>query len=491
MAVPGVPVPGVVVSVSAPSLLVVCKTHPIARYLRRDRGHPQKVNTSTSTITSYLQDASVLEGSLRRTLIAHIAVSARDEHRSLLEDHLRVTIAQERRINERLTELGEGQNPVQAVIGAAKGAGALVLTLAKGPADALRGPTGDDVTLRNAQDECASEQLEIAVYTAIEALATELGDEQTAELARRHRAQEEDFLERLTATVPELARNVANNRKGNRTFGLPTIGAIDAARALVAGAQTALRPGGSDDGETNGKPTDGNGNGGGGGAAESSSARSGGIGSTPNAPGKAPSTSRTAGKFEIAAVPDGEKAAGKPRPTAPAKQAGAPTPPAARTGAAKPKPKPAPKPAAKAKKAAAVVPPSAKDIPEPEINKSKPKRATPAASASVAAKPKPKPAAAKSSKPAAKPTADARTPAARTTGTGDGPRTKEPKPAVTPTTPPIGQYDDMTPYEIGELLDHMPDDKLDAIEWYEKSHENREQVLEAVDKQRELNAAKA
>ncbi len=430
------------------------------------------MNTSASTIASYLQDASVLEGSLRRTLIAHIAVSARDEHRSLLEDHLRVTIAQERRITERLAELGEGQNPVQVVIGAAKGAGALALTLAKGPADALRGPTGDDVTLRNAQDEAASEQLEIAVYTAIEALATELGDEKTAALARRHREQEEQFLEKLTGTIPELARNVAQNRTGGRSFPFPTIGALDAARALVTGAQTALRSGGSDD-----DGSDGDGDGG---TAATTTARTGGVGATPTAPGKTAAKGRVAGKFEIAAVPDPGQAASEPRPTAPGKQAGAPTPPAARA-----KPKPA---APKAKPKKPPVPPSAKDVPEPEINKSKPKRA--ARPAAAAATTPAKPRAAKAPQGTRKTSADTRTPAARTTGTGDAPRSQEPKPDVTPVTPPIGQYDDMTPYEIGEMLDHLPADKLDAIEWYEKSHENREQVLEAVDKQREANAAK-
>lgn len=371
------------------------------------------MNTSASTIASYLQDAQVLEGSLRRTLIAHIAVSARDEHRRLLEDHLRVTTAQERRLGERLAEIGGGPNPVQSVIGAAKGAGALVLTLAKGPADALRGPTGDDVTLRNAQDECASEQLEIAVYTAIEALATELGDKKTAELARRHREQEEQFLQKLTDTVPELARNVARSRAGQRRFPLPTIGAIDAARALVTGAQAALR---SDDSE----PHD-----------------------APPSPASGPRPGA---------------------PSAPPKPAGAPTPPPA--PAARPKPELAtttPKP-----KPGRPVPPSAKDVPEPQITKSKPKRTRATPAAAVATTP-PKPRPAKVLKPKAK--------------------TEEPKPVVTPVTPPIGQYDDMTPYEIGELLDHMPADKLDAIEWYEKSHENREQVLEAVAKQRETNAA--
>jgi ferritin-like metal-binding protein YciE len=385
------------------------------------------VNTSESKIAQYLQDAQVLEGTLRRTLIAHIAVSAHDEHRRLLEDHLRVTIAQERRLAGRLADLGGGPNLAQTAIGAAKGAAALVLTLAKGPADALRGPTGDDVALRNAQDECASEALEIAVYDALEALATELGDERTAELARRHRAQEQDFLDRLRDTVPGLARNVAQNRKGNRRFPLGTVGALDAARALVTGAQTALRPGGSDGGSI---------------ADHTRTPPAASAPATTTKPKKS-----AAGKFDVAAPPAPRaRAATEARPAAPAKRAGAPMPP--------------PAPAGKARKPAA--PKAAAPKPKP------------------AAAPKPKPAAAAAPKPKPKPAATA-TPKPKPAATAAA--APEPKPAAA-MEQPIAQYDDMTPYEIGELLGHLPDDKLEAVEQYERAHGARDQVLEAVAKQR-------
>jgi ferritin-like metal-binding protein YciE len=382
------------------------------------------VNTSESKIAQYLQDAQVLEGTLRRTLISHIAVSARDEHRRLLEDHLRVTIAQERRLASRLADLGGGPNIAQSAVGAAKGAAALVLTLAKGPADALRGPTGDDVALRNAQDECASEALEIAVYDALEALATELGDERTAELARRHREQEQDFLDRLRDTVPGLARNVAQNRKGSRRFPLGTVGALDAARALVTGAQTVLRPGGSDGGSIDDHTR-----------TQAASA---------SAPATTPKPKKSAaGRLDVAAPPiPRPRAAARARPAAPAKRAGAPTPP----------PAPATAPADRRRK--------------PVAPTAAPK---PAAAAAPKAKPKPKP------KPAAAAPRPKPTPAAAAA----------PKPQPTPAADqPLAQYDDMTPYEITELLDHLADDKLDAVEQYERAHENRDQVLDAITKQR-------
>lgn len=324
-----------------------------------------------SKITQYLQDAQALEGALRRTLIAHIAVSARDEHRALLQEHLQVTAAQERRIAQRLKDRGVTANPAHAAFGAAKGAAALALTLAKGPADALRGPTGDDVTLRNAQDECASEALEIAVYDTLEVLATEAGDGATAELARRHRAEEEAFLARLQDTLPGLARNVAQNAEGGRRFPVSAIGAIDGARALATGLQTVLRP---------------------------------------------------------EEQPSGGAAPGKSRPATPA-------PPA--KAASRPKAEPAPAPASRRKPAPKT----------PEPARPKARRSTPAA------EPPQRPASA--------------------------PRTD----------PPLAQYDDMTPYEVSELLDHLPEAKLDEVERYERAHEGREQILEAIERQRAATGA--
>jgi ferritin-like metal-binding protein YciE len=346
--------------------------------------------TTQSKITQYLQDAQALEGALRRSLIAHIAVSARDEHRALLQEHLQVTIAQEKRIAQRLKDRGVAANPAQAAFGAAKGAAALALTLAKGPADALRGPTGDDVTLRNAQDECASEALEIAVYDTLEILAVEGGDGATAELARRHRDEEQAFLTRLQDTLPGLARNVSQNARGNRRFPLSTIGAIDGVRALAIGLQTVLR------------------------SEEQPSS------------GAAP-----------AATP-------KPRPARPAPRTEATPPPRATTPR---KAAPPAKPKAKAK---------AKTAPVPA-----PKR-------------KPTPAAPTAARPV-KPEAARQAPAAELPKqAASAPRADQ----------PLAEYDEMTPYEITELLDHLPEAKLDEVERYEREHNDREQILTAIERQR-------
>ena len=62
--------------------------------------------------------------------------------------------------------------------------------------------------LRNAQDELREEHTEIAIYTRIEALATEVGDRETAKLARDIRRDEERMAKYLIAEVGRLVKDV-------------------------------------------------------------------------------------------------------------------------------------------------------------------------------------------------------------------------------------------------------------------------------------------
>src|SRR5439155_8560147 len=83
-----------------------------------------------------------------------------------------------------------------------------------------------------AKDECATEALEIATYDAIETLARELGDEETARLAARHRADEERMLAGLRELIPNLTRAAAAARTGGKgPYRVDETGAADAVRA--------------------------------------------------------------------------------------------------------------------------------------------------------------------------------------------------------------------------------------------------------------------
>jgi ferritin-like metal-binding protein YciE len=65
------------------------------------------------------------------------------------------------------------------------------------------------VQLKNAKTEYSEEHEEIAQYTAIETLATEVGDDETAKLARQIRREEERMAGFLERQIPVLARAVA------------------------------------------------------------------------------------------------------------------------------------------------------------------------------------------------------------------------------------------------------------------------------------------
>ncbi|MBE2320078.1 DUF892 family protein [Solirubrobacter sp. CPCC 204708] len=155
-------------------------------------------------LNRYLHEALATERALVSTLAAHIAMTPRGDHRTLLERHLRETRQHAAALSQHATE--PGTNVINLALGLAETVVGQALTLAKGPLDLVRGGTSvEERQLKNAKDECATEALEIATYDAIEALATQLGEDEIAELARSHRAEEERMLADLRALIPTLA----------------------------------------------------------------------------------------------------------------------------------------------------------------------------------------------------------------------------------------------------------------------------------------------
>ena len=160
--------------------------------------------TDLERLNRYLNEALATERALVTTLTAHIAMTPRGDHRSLLERHLDETRRQAAALSEHAT--GPDTNVINQAVGLAETIVGQALTLAKGPLDLIRGGTNlEEKQLKNAKDECATEALEIATYDAIEALAEQLGEDEIADLARRHRAEEERMLADLRALIPTLA----------------------------------------------------------------------------------------------------------------------------------------------------------------------------------------------------------------------------------------------------------------------------------------------
>lgn len=189
------------------------------------------MSKSEQKVVQYLGEAHASEVGLVSVLRSQIAMTPRGSYRDGLEKHLNETSRHAQRIQERLGELGEGRNPLQVFVGFAETLVGQTLALSKTPFDLMRGSGGEEKVLKNAKDACASEALEIATYTALERLATSVGDEQTAKLASSILADEERMLERIMREIPKLTDAVVQaDVKGNPSYDVTKTGAADATR---------------------------------------------------------------------------------------------------------------------------------------------------------------------------------------------------------------------------------------------------------------------
>ena len=188
--------------------------------------------TSKTKIVQYLNEAHASEDGLVRVLQSQIAMTPRGDYRDALERHLRETREHARKLEMRIRELDGGDSAVQTVVGVVESVIAQALALGKTPIDLLRGSGGEEKVLKNAKDAAATEALEIATYTAIERLATGVGDDRTAKLATSIRADEQRMLDRILALIPALTDAVAAaDLRGEGTYKVAETGAADAARS--------------------------------------------------------------------------------------------------------------------------------------------------------------------------------------------------------------------------------------------------------------------
>jgi len=182
-------------------------------------------------VVQYLNEAHATEQALTRVLQSQIAMTPRGAYRTALETHLRETRAHAERVARRLEGLGQGSNPLLAVVGAVDAVVGQALALGKTPFDLLRGSGGEEKVLKNAKDACASEALEIATYTALQRLASSVGDDETAKLAASILDEEEKMLQRILRAIPKLTDAVVRAEiEGRPSYDITTTGAADTVR---------------------------------------------------------------------------------------------------------------------------------------------------------------------------------------------------------------------------------------------------------------------
>jgi ferritin-like metal-binding protein YciE len=172
------------------------------------------LNTRDAKLVQWLGEAHAKEAELEADLTAHIGLTEKQSYKKRLLKHLTETRDHKRRVASRIKALGGGS---PAAGGSIPGVPGLVGEVAGKTVAAVKGQVGtaralladqSETHLRNAQEELREEHVEIAIYTRIEILANEVGDKETATLAKAIRRDEERMAKFLEAELGRLVKDV-------------------------------------------------------------------------------------------------------------------------------------------------------------------------------------------------------------------------------------------------------------------------------------------
>lgn len=169
-----------------------------------------------SKLIQYLNEAYGLERRLETALQSHLELATRTTYKQRLRTHLTETKRHAREVAKQIKQLGgnaetvdlPGPTALSDVAQTALAGAQRAAALAQGPLHALRGTGEEEKQLKNAKTEYASEAEEIATYSAILALAEELGERDSARLARAILREEERMRSFLEKEIPRMVRAV-------------------------------------------------------------------------------------------------------------------------------------------------------------------------------------------------------------------------------------------------------------------------------------------
>ena len=139
-------------------------------------------------LIKHIDEGVAMEQNVLRMLDSMIKTTDDPEIKEGLRQHRSETERQSERLTQRLEAHGASPSVI-------KEAGGIVGALAKGVIDMARG----DKAGRNARDAYATEHMEIASYQLLERVAQRAGDQETAEVARQNRAEEEKMARMIDA----------------------------------------------------------------------------------------------------------------------------------------------------------------------------------------------------------------------------------------------------------------------------------------------------
>lgn len=174
------------------------------------------MNERDAKLVQWLNEAHAKEAELEADLSAHIKLTKKQSYKKRLQQHLKETRDHKRSVARRVKQLGGATSPVKNVRGVpnvvGEAAGKAVAGV-KGQVGAARAlvTSQPETHLRNAQEELREEHVEIAMYTRLEALAEEVGDTDTAKLARAIRRDEERMAKFLDAELTRLVKDLVKD----------------------------------------------------------------------------------------------------------------------------------------------------------------------------------------------------------------------------------------------------------------------------------------
>ena len=146
-------------------------------------------------LVKHIDEALAMEQNVLRMLDGMISTTGDEEIKNELRQHKLETEQHAERLEKRLAAHDASPSTVREAAG-------IMNALMKGVVDLVR----EENAGRNARDGYATEHLEIASYQLLERVAKAAGDEETAEVARQNRADEEKMAKNIEANWDRFAR---------------------------------------------------------------------------------------------------------------------------------------------------------------------------------------------------------------------------------------------------------------------------------------------
>jgi ferritin-like metal-binding protein YciE len=172
-----------------------------------------ELNARDAKLVQFLNEAHAKEAELEADLAAHISLTQKAPYKKRLQQHLKETKDHKRRVAQRIKQIGGQPSAGLRAPGVPEAVGELAgkgIAAVKGQVGIARAALTEqaETHLRNAREELREEYVEIATYTAIEALANEVGDKDTAKLAREIRREEQKTADYLEKLIPQLVKDI-------------------------------------------------------------------------------------------------------------------------------------------------------------------------------------------------------------------------------------------------------------------------------------------